>query len=72
MNWESNWGPLSWMIFWGMPWNLKTWSLYIFAILSDVIRHVGGNGMDLFREFIYKDADSIVTLRFRQLPYQIR
>ena len=34
-------------------------------------RHAGGNGMDLFREFVYKDADSIVTLRFRQLSDQI-
>ena len=34
-------------------------------------RHVGGNGMDLLCELVYKDADPIVTLRFRQLPYQI-
>ena len=32
-------------------------------------RHVGGNGMDLLCEFVDKDADSIVTLRFWQLSY---
>ena len=34
-------------------------------------RHVGGDGMDLLREFVHKDADSIVTLRFWQFSDQI-
>ena len=33
--------------------------------------HVSVNGMELFCEFVYKDADSIVTLRFRQLSDQV-